>query len=88
MIYVLQFSQKTEEDFIVHKKSGNKAVLKKIIALLGEIALHPFEGTGKPEQLKHQLTGYWSRRINQVHRIIYRVNENIVQISSVYGHYL
>jgi Txe/YoeB family toxin of toxin-antitoxin system len=44
--------------------------------LIEDIQLHPFEGPGKPEPLKHNLVGYWSRRINQEHRIIYEVNEN------------
>jgi toxin YoeB len=46
--------------------------LKKIYSLI-DIQLHPFEGLGKPEPLKHNLVGYWSRRINQEHRIIYEV---------------
>ncbi len=87
MSYVLQFSQKTDEDLLFHKKSGNKAILKKIIIFLEEIAEHPFTGTGKPEPLKHDLSGKWSRRINQEHRLVYEVLESIVKIHSAKGHY-
>ncbi len=59
--------------------------------MIEDIQLHPFEGLGKPEPLKHNLVGYWSRRINQEHRIIYEVidenNINILSIISLKGHY-
>lgn len=87
MSYVLQFSQKTDEDLLFHKKCGNKAILKKIITFLEEIAEHPFLGTGKPEPLKHDLSGKWSRRINQEHRLVYEVHESIVKVHSAKGHY-
>ena len=87
MSYALQFSQKTDEDLLFHKKSGNKAILKKIITFLEEIAEHPFTGTGKPEPLKHDLSGKWSRRINQEHRLVYEVLESIVKVHSAKGHY-
>ena len=65
--------------------------MNKISALIEDIQLHPFEGIGKPEPLKHQLSGKWSRRINQEHRIIYQViDENtieILNILSLKGHY-
>jgi len=70
------------------KKAGDKTVLKKIASLIEEIAEHPFTGTGKPEALKHTLSGLWSRRINREHRLIYRVEETTVCIQSVKGHYL
>jgi toxin YoeB len=52
------------------KKSGNKKVIEKITSLLEEIQNTPFEGTGKPEALKHQWSGYWSRRITTEHRLV------------------
>ena len=65
--------------------------MNKITALIEDILLHPFEGIGKPDPLKYQLSGKWSRRINQEHRIIYKVtNENtieILDILSLKGHY-
>lgn len=69
------------------KKAGEKTVLKKISTLIEELAAHPFTGTGKPEALKHNLSGLWSRRINREHRLIYRVEESAVYILSVKGHY-
>jgi toxin YoeB len=48
--------------------------------LIKELRIHPFTGTGKPEQLKHELTGKWSRRINKVHRLIYEVKGDVVII--------
>ncbi|MFV8371578.1 Txe/YoeB family addiction module toxin [Flavobacterium sp. LB2P74] len=85
------FTQKARKDLDFWIKSGNKNVLKKIADLIEDIQLHPFEGIGKPEQLKHHLTGRWSRRINQEHRIIYKITEEntieILDILSLKGHY-
>ncbi|AWG20788.1 hypothetical protein FFWV33_04150 [Flavobacterium faecale] len=61
MSYHLDFSNQAKSDIEFHKKSGNKAVLKKLLILLNDLIEHPFEGTGKPEALKHNLTGCWSR---------------------------
>jgi toxin YoeB len=85
--YILLFSQQTEEDLIFYKKSGNKAILKKIIAFLEEIVEHPYSGTGKPEPLKHDLTGKWSRRINKEHRLVYEVLDDSILLHSARGHY-
>ena len=87
MKYHIDFSKQACEDIESLKKSGNKAVLNKLLVLLEELASHPFEGIGKPEQLKYGLSGYWSRRINQEHRLVYKVVGNIVQIHSALGHY-
>ncbi|MGY6561487.1 MAG: Txe/YoeB family addiction module toxin [Luteibaculaceae bacterium] len=85
--YILRFSEQAKEDIVQHKKSGNKAVVNKITLFLEELTLHPFTGTGKPEPLKHSLTGCWSRRINRKHRLVYEVSENLVDILSAKGHY-
>ena len=87
MAYHLDFSKQATNDIDFHKKSGNKAVLKKILVLLNELTEHPFEGTGKPEPLKYDLAGYWSRRINQEHRLVYEVTEDSVIILAALGHY-
>ncbi len=89
MSYSIEFTDKALEGIEKLKKSGNKPVLKKIRALLDELTEHPYTGTGQPEQLKHNLTGFWSRRINQEHRIVYAVDEKseIVTIVSAKGHY-
>lgn len=87
MTYHLDFTDKAKQDIAAHQKSGNKVVLNKLLSLLEELSEHPFSGTGKPEPLKHSLSGTWSRRINKEHRLVYEVNENIVFILSVKGHY-
>ncbi|MCB9202942.1 MAG: Txe/YoeB family addiction module toxin [Flavobacteriales bacterium] len=89
MKYRLDYTEKTKKDIDFFKKSGNLNLIKKIFNLLNEISEHPYTGIGKPEPLKYQLSGYWSRRINKEHRIIYEFleNENIVVIHSLKGHY-
>lgn len=88
MSYHLDFSQQAQEDIDFHKKTGNKAVLKKVFILLNELTEHPFTGTGKPEPLRYNLSGTWSRRINQEHRLIYEVTEDSILIHSAKGHYI
>ena len=65
----------------------NKAVLKRINALIKDIRRSPFEGIGKPEPLKENFSGFWSRRINDKHRIIYAVEKETVVIIACRGHY-
>jgi toxin YoeB len=78
-----------EEDIKKHLKSGNKSSIKKIETILFELSNHPFEGVGQPEKLKFDLQGFWSRRINQKDRLIYKVEEEIVTVFviSAMGHY-
>ena len=87
MSYQLKITTQAQNDINIHKKAGNKIILKKIETLLFEIIEHPFTGSGKPEPLKHNLTGFWSRRINQEHRLIYEVIEPNVVVISAFGHY-
>lgn len=87
MDYHLEFTHKAKEDIAFHKKTGNKVVLTKLLNLLEELSEHPFAGTGKPEALKHKLTGMWSRRINREHRLLYEVENETVFILSARGHY-
>ncbi|MDC1068285.1 Txe/YoeB family addiction module toxin [Candidatus Kapabacteria bacterium] len=87
MAYLIDFSEKSLKDIEFHKKSGNKSALNKVLIFLTELVTNPFEGTGKPEALKHQLTGRWSRRIDKEHRLVYRVEGNFVYILSAKGHY-
>ncbi|KAA8890855.1 Txe/YoeB family addiction module toxin [Nocardia colli] len=65
----------------------DRTVLKKVNVLIKAIMNDPFEGIGKPEPLKHDLAGYWSRRITQEHRIVYKVVEDAVWIAKVGKHY-
>ena len=88
MAYLLDLSEQAQKDIVFHKTSGNKGILKKLSVLLNELTQHPFEGTGKPEQLKHNLAGYFSRRINQEHRLVYRIDNGVVKIVSAKGHYV
>ena len=67
-------------------KNDLKAV-KKIYSLLDNCCKTPFEGLGQPEPLKMNYTGYWSRRINLEHRIIYKVETERIVVHSLYGHY-
>lgn len=69
------------------RRSGNKSIQKKILQLFEDIERHPFEGIGKPEALKYDLSGKWSRRINSEHRIVYDVIDDVVNIYSLKGHY-
>ncbi|HEY4326840.1 MAG TPA: Txe/YoeB family addiction module toxin [Mucilaginibacter sp.] len=79
--------EKAIKDFEYWKKSGNKAIQKKIQQLFADMKAHPFEGIGKPEALKYDLSRKWSRRINEEHRIIYDVNDDIINVYSLKGHY-
>ena len=65
----------------------NKKVLKKVNQLIKEIQRAPFEGSGKPEPLKHQLSGWWSRRIDLEHRLVYRVEDGSIYILQCRYHY-
>ncbi|WP_159475263.1 Txe/YoeB family addiction module toxin [Dyadobacter sp. 3J3] len=81
------FLPDADDDLKYWVKSGNKVVLKKISSLIKSIQDTPFEGLGKPEGLKHNLSGLWSRRINQEHRLIYEIEEEKIFIHSLKGHY-
>ena len=69
------------------KESNNKKILERITQLIQSIQKTPFQGIGKPEALKYNLSGYWSRRINKEHRIIYRIEDNHIIIISLRFHY-
>lgn len=70
-------------------KAGNKRIQKKITALLEAILINPYEGIGKPEELKYELSGFWSRRIDKEHRLVYEIleDEEQILIHSAKGHY-
>lgn len=79
-MYRIVFSMQAKSDWDYWKTSGNTDIMKKIATLLEDIAVHSYTGTGKPEPLKYELSGCWSRRINREHRIIYRVNGNEIEV--------
>jgi toxin YoeB len=82
----IAFTGKAWSDFIEWSKTDRK-IFEKISNLIEETSRTPFEGTGKPEPLRHKLHGYWSRRISEQHRLIYSVKEYEIQIVSCKYHY-
>lgn len=68
-------------------QSEDKKILKKINELIRDIERNGNEGLGKPEPLKHELHGYWSRRITNEHRLIYSIDQDDINIASCKGHY-
>ncbi len=80
------FSDIAWEDYVFWQTEDRK-VLKKINGLIRDVEHNGNEGLGKPEPLKHELSGYWSRRITDVHRLIYRIDEDNMFIASCRGHY-
>lgn len=82
----LIFSETAWDDYQYWIKADKK-ILKRVNALIQEIQRSPFSGIGKPEMLKHGLSGYWSRRINDEHRIIYKIEADSVFIAQARYHY-
>jgi toxin YoeB len=80
------FSKNSWEDYLSWQTTDKK-VLRKINDLIKEIQRTPYEGLGKPEPLKFDLTGYWSRRIDREHRLVYQVGDNEILIYSCRYHY-
>ena len=80
-------SPDANDDLQFWKKSGNVSVQKKIANLIADIAAHPKTGIGKPEELKHELSGLWSRHIDRKNHIVYQIFETEVHILSLKGHY-
>ncbi len=83
----VDFLDKAIDDIEFWKKSGNKTVQSKITKLLESICITPYSGIGKPEPLKHELSGYWSPRITDEHRLVYTVSENRIKVISMHFHY-
>jgi len=82
----LIFSNHAWDDYLFWQKTDNK-ILRRINTLIKEAQRNPFEGMGKPEPLKHALSGYWSRRITDEHRFIYKVSEKAIHIAQLRYHY-
>jgi toxin YoeB len=80
------FSSQGWADYL-HWQQTDRKLLKRINDLIKEIKRTPFEGTGKPEPLRHALAGYWSRRINDEHRLVYKVEGDSVWIAQARYHY-
>jgi toxin YoeB len=82
----LQFDNEAFDDFMDWLIEDKKVYLK-IIKLLKEVRRTPFDGEGKPEPLRHNLSGFWSRRITKEHRLVYEVTDEIIKVISVKDHY-
>lgn len=76
----IKFMPRAEEDLEYWKSTGNKQVMKRITKLLSDILEHPFTGIGKPEPLKGDLQGLWSRRITDEHRLVYSVSNGMIYV--------
>ncbi|WP_018969566.1 Txe/YoeB family addiction module toxin [Rubritalea marina] len=79
------FSDRAWEDYLYWQKTDRR-MLKKVNELIKDIDRNHYEGIGKPEPLKHALAGFWSRRINSEHRIVYRISEDEIQIAQIRHH--
>mgnify|MGYP003477539028 FL=1 len=82
----LIFSDKAWEEYM-YWQNTDKQILKKINQLIKDIKREPFEGVGKPEPLKYELSGFWSRRISDEHRLVYEVSDSYIAIVSCRFHY-
>lgn len=82
----LVFAENAWEDYLYWQRSDKK-LLKRINTLIKDIQREPFDGIGKPEPLKHALSGYWSRRINDEHRIVYKIDNDSVIIAQLRYYY-
>ena len=82
----LVFSTLAWDDYLYWQKTDKK-ILKRINLLIKDIQRSPYEGIGKPEQLKHGLAGYWSRRIDTEHRIVYQYQGDSILIVQLRYHY-
>ena len=80
-------SEKAQEHIVYWKEKNNEAVQKRIIALKNAIIASPFTGIGKPEPLKHELAGKWSRRIDKKNRFVYSVENDTLYIFTLKDHY-
>lgn len=89
MKYEIELTEDALKGIKQLKKAGELQALKKLNALLSELEEHPTTGTGKPEQLRGNLSGKWSRRITDKHRLIYEIYEDTIKviILRTYGHY-
>lgn len=82
----LIFSENAWEDYL-YWQNTDKKILRRINKLIKDIQRNKYEGIGKPEPLKHNLSGYWSRRINVEHRLVYKIEKERIMIAQVKYHY-
>jgi toxin YoeB len=82
----IQFSSKGWEDYLYWQETDKKT-LKKLHELMKDVSRSPYEGIGKPEPLKHALRGFWSRKITDEHRLVYKVEGNVLYVVQARYHY-
>jgi len=82
----IKFSDQAWDDYL-YWQANDRATVKRINTLLKEIQRSPFEGIGKPEPLKHNLSGFWSRRIDEEHRLVCSVQDDTLLIAQCRYHY-
>lgn len=80
------FSERAWDEYLYWQKADRK-LLDRINQLIREIKRQPFSGIGKPEPLRHGLKGYWSRRINEEHRLVYKIQDDALLIAQLRYHY-
>ena len=83
---IISWATDAWEDYL-YWQNTDKKILKRINLLIKDITRQPFIGTGDPEPLKHNWTGYWSRRINKEHRLVYKVKDKQILIAQCRYHY-
>ncbi len=83
----VEFTSAFKEDFD-YWVEHNKKIVERILLLISSIKKTPFTGIGKPEPLKYEFSGCWSRRINKEHRIVYRIERKTIQLLSCRYHYV
>ena len=84
---IKSWSDDAWKDYMYCHQQNDKATIRKINNLIKSIDRTPFEGLGKPEALRNDLSGYWLRRITQEHRLVYRIKDDEIQILSCLYHY-
>jgi toxin YoeB len=89
IVYEIEYTEQFLKDLLKFKASGSKAIVSKINSLVNELRVHPKTGTGKPEALRGNRKGQWSRRITREHRLIYTIQEHRVTVIllSAHAHY-
>jgi toxin YoeB len=81
MGYKIEYLPDAQKHLLDYKKAGNKLALAKIKRIENDLKIHPETGIGKPEKLKHNLSGFWSREITKKNRMIYKIKEGVVTVS-------
>ncbi len=83
---ILRWAGNAWEDYLYWQQTDKK-ILKRINTLIKDIDGQPFEGLGNPESLRHHWSGFWSRRINREHRLVYQVSDGVITIVQCRYHY-